>query len=162
MRMQFEGIKKKMLKIVIKIQWSRWNKIGRNFMVAEATWCFIVPFSLLLHVFKIFHNKNERFFKSAVISAQVWTTSYLEICFVSICFFSHIKKWLSGGLISKAHSILMFLSFHCFVKIWKLLALEFQGLTINYAQVKWIHFSFRLLCGHLSVIFPSYLSVDGI
>lgn len=62
MRMQLEGIKKKVLKIVIKIQWSRWNKIGRHFMVAEATWCFIVLFSLLLYVFEIFHNKNERFF----------------------------------------------------------------------------------------------------
>lgn len=165
MRMQLEGIKKKVLKIVIKIQWGRWNKIGRKFMVAEATWGFIVPFSLLFMCLKflIIEMKDLLSLQSYQLRFEPHLIWRLALCLYSIVgFFSQMKKWLSGDPISQAFWILMFLSFHCFVKIWKQLALEFQGLTISYAQVKRIHFSSRLLCCHLSVIFPSCLSVDGI
>lgn len=104
-------------------------------MIAEATLCFVILFSLLLYVSGIFHNKNERF-----LSLQSHQLRYepkhlilgLALCLYWIIFLDR-KNGSQETLFHKAHWVLLFLSFHCFVKRWKQLALEFQGVAIDYA-----------------------------
>lgn len=92
---ELEGIKEKVLKIVIKIQWGRWNKIGRKFMVAEATWCFIVPFSLLFMCLKFFiiEMKDLLSLQSYQLRFEPHLIWRLALCLYSIVgFFSQMKK----------------------------------------------------------------------
>lgn len=122
-----------------------------NLMVAEATWCFTVPCSLLLCVLKWFVIRMKSFKVCSHINSDM---SWIQILFgnllcVTIGFCLHRKEWLSGDPISQSsYWIQLFLSFPLFVKLWKQPALDFQGLMC---------LSFQFFCCHLSVILLSCL-----
>lgn len=126
-------------------------------MVAEATSCFVILFSLLLYVFGIVHNKNERFLSPQ--SYQLRSETKYLILGLALCLnwiiFLKGKNGSQETSFHKAHWVLLFLSFHCFVTRWKQLALVSRcGYRLCLGEM---HSSFRLRYCHLSIIPPSCL-----